>query len=159
MSKYQTDYTGHIYKHGCLLCSIVTACEELVRCELSEPHFLNLVEYLHWNARTSYDPDCPVLSDENDKHLLGSFVWDHEAVFNETFKRFGAFHRVKYTGRIYMPWEEARGKKSFGEHGGDIIILQIKTPNTGHFRLPSFDPWKPGTKMVDLKSLRYYTLV
>jgi len=157
--KYQTDYTGHIYKHGCLLCSIVTAVEELVKCELSDHHFLELVDHLHYEAKSGYDHTCPVLSTEDDKHMLGSFVWDHEAVFNETFKRLGAYHRMAYTGRIYMPWEEERGKKSFGERGGDIIILQIQTPNTGHFRLPNFDPWKPGTKMIDLKSLRFYTLI
>jgi len=157
--KYQTDYTGHIYRDGCLLCSIVTACEELIRCELSDKHFLELVDYLHYEAHTGYDPDIPVLSAENDKHMLGSFVWCHESVFNETFKALGAFHRVKYTGRIYLPWEEAKGKRSFGHHGGDIIILQIQTPNTGHFRLPNFDPWRGGTRMVDLKSLRYYELV
>jgi hypothetical protein len=109
--------------------------------------------------KTSYDATCPVLSDELDKTTLGAFVWDHEAVFNETFKALGFQQRVKYTGRIYMPWEEERGKTSFGERGGDILILQIKTPNGGHFRLPNFDPWRPGTQMVDLKSIRYYSLV
>lgn len=157
--KYQTDYTGHIYRDGCLLCSIVTACEQLVKCELSDVHFLRLVDKLHYETKTGYDPACPVLSNENDKHMLGSFVWDHEAVFHEMFKALGAYHRVKYTGRIYMQWEQERGKVSFGEHGGDILILQVKTPNCGHFRLPDFDPWRPGTKMVDLKSIRYYTLV
>jgi len=157
--KYQTDFTGHIKRDGCLLCSIVTAAEKLVKCELSNLHFLEMIDYLHFEARAGYDPDIPVLSAEGDKRRPGSFVWDHEAVFNTVFTRLGAYHKIKYTGRIYMPWEEARGRKSFGKRGGDIIILQIKTPNTGHFRLPNFDPWKPGTKMVDLKSLRFYTLV
>ena len=66
--KYQTDYTGHVAKDGCLLCSIVTAAEELVKCELSDVHFLQMVDYLHHNARAGYDPDIPVLSDEDDKH-------------------------------------------------------------------------------------------
>lgn len=153
--KYQTDYFGCIRRDGCLLCSIVTAAEDLVACELSSKHFLDLVDRLS-AMKTSYDPACPVLSDELDKQSPGAFIWDHEAVFNEAFKALGSHHRVKYTGRIYMPWEN---KESFGERGGDILILQIKTPNGGHFRLPNFDPWRGGTKMVDLKSLRYYSLV
>lgn len=157
--KYQTDYPGHIYKHGCLICSIVTAAEQLIGVELSDEHFVEMVEYLHFEKRATYDTVTPVLSDEDDITKPGSFVWDHAAVFNETCKRLGVFHRISYTGRIYMPWEEARGKKSFGRRGGDILILQIQTPNGGHFRLPDFDPWKPGTKMIDLKSLRFYTLV
>jgi len=156
--KYQTDYYGYIRRDGCLFCSIVTACEDLVHCELSEKSFLDLVDRLG-AMTTSYDSTCPVMSEELDTSMLGAFIWDHEAVFNETFKALGAHHRVKYTGRIYMPWEEAKGKTSFGERGGDILILQIKTPNSGHFRLPNFDPWRPGTKMVDLKSLRFYTLL
>ena len=156
MSKYQTDFTGHIQKDGCLLCSIVTAAENLVKCEMSDKHFLEMVDYLHFSAYTAYDPNIPVLSDEDDMHKPGSFVWDHEAVFNETFKRLAAYHLMKYTGRIYMPWQDG---KSFGNPKGDLIILHIKTPNTGHFRLPNFDPYEPGTKMVNLKSLRYYTLV
>lgn len=156
--KYQTDYTGHIYHDGCLLCSIVTAAEELVSLEMSDATFLELVEYLHFEKHAAYDSRTPVLSDENDIKKPGSFVWDHAAVFNESFKRLGVYHRMLYTGRIYMPWEEARGKESFGERGGDLIILHIQTPASGHFRLPDFDPWKPGTKMVDIKSLRFYTL-
>ena len=77
--KYQIDYTGHIEKDGCLLCSIVTAAEELVKCEMSDNHFLEMVAYLHHNARTAYDPDIPVLSDEDDIHKPGSFVWCHES--------------------------------------------------------------------------------
>ena len=159
MSKFQTDYAGHIYKHGCLLCSIVTAAEQLVSCELSDETFLDMVDYLHFEKHAAYDSLIPVLSDEDDTSKGGSFVWDHAAVFDETFKRLGAFHKVLYTGRIYMPWEEKKGHTSFGERKGDILILQIKTPNGGHFRGIDHDPYRPGTKMVDLKSLRFYTLV
>lgn len=154
--KYQTDYDGHIYRDGCLLCSIVTAAENLVTCELSKREFIEMAEYLHYEKRTGYDTSIPVLSDENDKKKEGSFVWDHEAVFNETFKRLGSYHRMKYVGRFYMEWEPGT---SFGKREGDVLILQIRTPNGGHFRLPNFDPWRPGTRMIDLKSLRYYSLV
>ena len=156
--KYQTDFTGYIQKDGCLACSIVRAAENLVKLEMSTEHFLEMIDYLHFEARAGYNSNIPVLSAEDDIHKPGAFVWDHTSVFNETFKKLGTHHRVTYSGRIYMPWEEARGKKSFGTPVGDIIILQIQTPNTGHFRLIDFDPYEPGTKMVNLKSLRYYTL-
>ena len=157
--KYQNDYPGYIEHDGCLLCSIVTAVEQLTGCEFSRDHFLDFVNRLHCSLRASYDNSLPVLSDENDTTKPGAFVWDHEAVWNQAFHELGSSHKMRYTGRIYMPWEEARGKKSFGERGGDILILHIQTPNTGHFRLPNFDPWKPGTKMVDMKSLRYNAIV
>jgi len=157
--KYQTDFTGHILKDGCLECCIVTAAELLTGLEMANRHFEDMINFLHFHVKAHYDPRIPAVSDEHDIRLPGSFVWDHIAIFNETFRRLGTFHRVDYTGRIYMPWEEARGKVSFGKPEGDIIILQIQTPNTGHFRLIDHDPWRPGTKFVNLKSLRYYTLV
>lgn len=147
--KYQTDYMGYIKDHGCLVCSIVTAVEEIVGSSFSTFRFLELLEYLNERG---------VISDEDDNKKPGAFVHNHPGVFNEAFRRLGSDHKVKYTGRIYMPWEEAKGKKSFGKRKGDIIILHIQTPNTGHFRLPDFDPYRPGTKMIDLKSLRFYTL-
>ena len=155
---YQTDFLGHIRVDGCLLCSIVTAVEEMTSLYMSKDDFLDMVNHLFTDVKTAYDSRCPALSDENDKEKPGSFVWDHVAVFHETFKRLGVFHKMAYTGRIYMPWEEAKGKVSFGEPKGDIIIMQIDTPYGGHFRLPNFDPWEPGTKMVNLKSLRYYSM-
>lgn len=158
--KYQTDYSGHIYRDGCLLCELVTIAEERAGWSLSRNQFLTLVECLH-EISTTYDLSIPVLSDEKDKMKAGSFVWDHARVANEALVMLGySEYRLIYTGRIYMPWEEKRGKISFGDRvPSDEIILQILTPNGGHFRGPNHDPWKPGTKMVDLKSLRYYRWV
>jgi hypothetical protein len=157
--KYQTDFTGYILKDGCLACEITTIAEELTGLEMSNARFEDMINFLHFHVKTSYDPAIPAVSDEHNIKLPGAFVWDHEAVFNESFCRLGTFHRMEYTGRIYMPWEEAKGHTSFGERKGDFIILQIKTPNGGHFRGIDHDPYRPGTKMVDLKSLRFYTLV
>lgn len=158
--KYQTDYSGHIYKDGCLLCELVTIAEERVEWELSRDKFLILVDCLH-ELSTSYDPLIPVLSSEKNKNKKGSFVWDHARVTNEALIMLGyTRERLIYTGRIYMPWQEARGKISFGDRfPADKLILQILTPNGGHFRGPNHDPWKPGTKMIDLKSIRYYRWV
>jgi len=160
MMKYQTDYTGHIYKDGCLLCELVTIAEAKAGWELSRIQFLALVECLH-ELSAHFDPVTPVLSDENDKTKEGSFVWDHARVTNEALRMLGEpVHRLVYQGRIYMPWEETRGRISFGDRiGADEVILQIRTPNGGHFRGPDHDPWKPGTQMLDLKSIRYYRWV
>jgi len=157
--KYQTDYEGYIKNDGCLLCSIVTICEEITGCEMSKPHFEDFVKRLNTEYTTSYNSKLSILSYEHDPCLPGSYVWDHEALFNKTFEELGTYRKMRYTGCIYMPWEIERGRVSFGVRGGDYLILQIKTSNGGHFRLPNFDPWKQGTKMVDLKSLRFYTLV
>lgn len=158
--KYQTDYSGHIYKAGCLLCELVTIAEERAGWELTRDKFLILVDCLH-ELSTSYDPLIPVLSSEKNKNRKGSFVWDHARVANEALIMLGhTTERLIYMGRIYTAWEEARGKKSFGDRfPADELILQIQTPNGGHFRGPNHDPWKPGTKMIDLKSIRYYRWV
>jgi len=157
--KFQTDYDGYIKRDGCLVCSIVTAVEQLLNLEMSDAHFKEMLGMLHFERKASYDSSLPVLSlSRTDITHPGCYVWDHAAVFNEAFGVFGSFHRVKYTGRIYMPWWEEKGRTSFGNRGGDFIIMHILTPNTEHFRLPNFDPWRPGTKMVDLMSLRFYTL-
>lgn len=158
--KYQNEYLGHIYRDGCLLCCLVGIAEDKVKWELTREKFLTLVSKLH-TISTSYDRLTPVLSDENDKRKEGSFVWDHVRVANYALKALGYSQEVlTYIGRIYMPWEEIRGKISFGDRiNGDELILQIRTPNGGHFRRPNEDPWKPGTKMEDLKSIRYYRWV
>ena len=158
--KYQTDYSGHIYRNGCLLCELVTIAEERAKWDLTRTKFLILVDCLH-ELSTSYDPLIPVLSNEKSKKRKGSFVWDHALVTNEALIMLGyTEYKLIYTGRIYMPWEEARGKKSFGDRlFADEIILQILTPNGGHFRGPNRDSWKPGTQMIDLKSIRYYRWV
>ena len=158
--KYQTDYTGHIYRDGCLLCCLVSLAESRAGWELSRIQFLALVECLH-ELSAEFDPGTPVLSEEADKLQPGSFVWDHARVANEALRMLGyPMHRLIYQGRIYMSWEEMRGRESFGDRiGADEVVLQIRTPNGGHFRLPNHDPWRPGTQMIDLKSIRYYRWV
>lgn len=158
--KYQTDFTGHIYRHGCLLCELITIAENRAKKEMIKDDFIHFVRRMNIMS-TSYDPSIPILSDEDDKSKEGSFVWDHARLVNEyLFSLNYTTYILEYTGRIYMPWEERRGKTSFGDRvGADEIILQILTPNGGHFRGPNHDPWKPGTKMIDLKSIRYYKWV
>jgi hypothetical protein len=126
--------------------------------EMSRDQFFTLVSYLNRTSAT-YDIGTPVLSDEDNKNKEGSFVWDHARVTNEALKLLGYEKEIlQYTGRIYMPWElKEKDRTSFGDHlMADEVCLQIRTPNGGHFRGANFDPWKPGTKMIDLKSIRYY---
>ncbi len=155
---YQTDFGGYLQKNGCLLFSLIKIATDIADKDISRRNVQMLVDRLHLYTKAEYNHIIPAISDENDRNEPGAFVWDHAAVINETFKTLGSDKRVSYTGRIYMPWQVAKGKSNYGERGGDIIILHIQTPNTGHFRLPNWDPWEPGTKMVDLKSLRYYKL-
>ncbi len=155
---YQTDYAGFIKDDGCLFFSLIRLAEMKAVAELNRLQIANLIYVLHDKMTTSYDEDIPVLSDETMVSLPGIFVWDHERVVNEALLSLDIAHtRIKYTGRIYMPWEEARGKKSFGNRANaDEIVLHIRTTNGGHFRLPNYDPWEPRTHMIDMKSIRYY---
>lgn len=161
MAKYQTDYSGHIYIHGCLLCELITIAENRSNKEMGKDDFIHFIRRMNIMS-TTYDPSIPILSDENDKSKEGSFVWDHARLVNEYLYTLGyTRYVIEYIGRIYMPWEVRRGKSSFGDRvNADEIILQILTDHgNGHFRGPNHDPWKPGTKMIDLKSLRYYRWV
>jgi hypothetical protein len=157
---YQTDFEGHIRKDGCLFFSIIKAATDIAGKGISHNGILGLIDELHLRVKTSYNAGLPAISNENNHRERGVFVWDHEAVFNTTLIQLGSAARVRYVGRIYMPWEEERGKITFGTRSGELIILQIKTIHgNGHFRLPNWDPWRSSTIMTDLKSLRYYRVI
>ena len=151
MDNYQTDFGGWLRKDGCLFFDILKASTEITGVELSREDVLGIAEHLY---------NYGAMMDENSLSKKGAFIWNHEGVFNTTLTFMRTTTQIKYTGRIYMPWEEERGEQSFGKRGGDILILQIETiTGAGHFRLPNWDPWEPGTTMVDLKSLRFYKVV
>ena len=157
---YQTDFDGYTRDDGCLLFSIFDWSRFVTHRSISRTAAEDLIDKLHTEIRASYDRATPAIGAEKNPRDKGVFVYDHEAVFNEACKFVGSTARWQYTGRIYMPWEEARGKKSFGRRDGDMIIMQILTANgNGHFRNPDYDPWEPGTEMRDLKSLRFYRLI
>ena len=137
--KYQTDYDGDMRKYGCLLCCLVSIVEESCACEMSNDNFLAFLADMQKNDQVG------------DK----IFIRNHNAVLTGAALRLGIQPKIRYTGCIYMPWEE---RQSWGRRNGDYIILHIRTPNGEHFRLPNHDPWRPGTKMVDLLSLRYYSV-
>ncbi len=164
IDNYQTDFGGYKQKDGCLLFTIIKACTDIAGISISRQKCLTLDDNLNHYVKASYGGGkVPAMSDEDDITKDGAFVWDHEAVFNETLKILSSKYRVSYVARIYMPWEEVRSHTSFDHREGnhnthDLVILHIRTPNTGHFRLANFDPYEPGTEMVDLKSLRYYKL-
>jgi hypothetical protein len=158
--KYQTDYDGFIAKDGCLLCMLVTICEDFVGEDLSRSEFLDLVDDLHENHKTSYDPTRPVISSEKNLLLPGAFVWDHEAVGNATLRALETKFRLKYTGRLYMEHylETHKEKYSRGTPvGAQRIIFQgITEKGNGHFFGPEHNPYRPASKIVDIKSIRYY---
>ena len=157
---YQTDFDGYIKHDGCLFFSIAEWCRLLTNRTIVHAEVPKLIDELHYEIRASYNQSIPAVGAEDDPKAEGIFVYDHEAVFNHLLKYLRSKIRVRYTGRIYMPWEEARGKTSFGRHGGDLVILQILTKlGNGHFRNLDYDPWEPGTQMQDLKSLRFYMLL
>jgi len=158
MPAYQTDFTGFIRDDGCLCFDLVDIAQEKVGQELTQVKLADLIYVLHWKVPCSYNKNRPVLSDEDDITKPGIFVWDHETVVHQALLFLNITNlKIKYIGRIYMPWEEARSKVSFGTRSNaDELIMQTRTINGGHFRRPNYDSWKPGTQMIDLKSLRYY---
>ena len=155
---YQTDFTGFIRDDGCLCFYLFRLAEMKTGIELSKLQAANLIHLLHYKVPCSYNENRPVLSDETMISLPGIFVWDHPTVVNQALLAMNIHNlKIEYIGRKYMPWEEERGKKSWGTHkGADEVGLQIRTIHGGHFRLPNYEPWEPGTQMIDLKSLRYY---
>jgi hypothetical protein len=152
-SFYQTDFDGYIRADGCLLFSIIAWACKLTNGVISEKGVYSLIDELHRRR---------AIGAERDISAEGVFVYNHETCFNRTFDYLQSDICVRYNHRLYMPWEEARGKKSWlsspgWERTGNVIIWQIKTANgNGHFRTPFYDPYKPSPEMADLKSLRFY---
>lgn len=160
LEHYQTEFDGFISDGGCLLFTIFAWACKLADRGINHTLILMMIDELHNHVRASYDRRYPAIGDEDDPKKEGVFVYDHEAVFNKVFTYLSSPIRVEYTGRIYMPWEELRGKESFGERDGDFLILQGKTENgNGHFLNSFYDPIVPSPRLVDLKSLRYYKVV
>jgi hypothetical protein len=154
---YQTDFDGYLREDGCLLFSIIHAATQITGKRMPRQLATTMIDGLHAYIKAKYDHRVPAISDENDQSKPGAFIWDHEQVFNQSLLMLGSKLKATYAGRKYMTWEEKKGHESFGSRTGDIIIMQIKTIHgNGHFRMLDYDPWEPGTKMVDLKSLRYY---
>ncbi len=160
LEHYQTEFDGFIKEGGCLLFTIFAWACKLTDRDINHTLILLLIDELHRRRRCSYNSKMPAIGDEDDPTKEGVFVYDHEAVFNNVFGYLNSPLRIKYTGRIYMPWEEARGKESFGERDGHFLILQGKTENgNGHFLNSFYDPIVPSPRVVDFKSLRYYKVV
>lgn len=154
---YQTDFEGFTKKNGCLLFCLIKLAEEKVCKEMPHSQIKEFINVLHNNIFTHYNKTIPVLSNEDDISKPGVFVWDHAAVVNRAMLFLGILDmKCEYIGRIYMPYETARGKKSFGSHEGDAMIFQIRTAIGGHFRMLDYDPWQPGTDAYYLKSTRHY---
>lgn len=158
---YQNDFTQlpYVVEDGCLFICLVNLVQDVLQLHISDVDVVKLVNHLHYRVGCSYSKSRPVLSDEDDLLKEGAFVWDHERVLNETAVMVGSTTRFRYVGRIYMPWEEKAGALSWGSRGGDELILHVRTSKGGHFIRPNHDPWRGGTKVVDLKSIRYYEVV
>ena len=158
MPNYQTDFKGFVKDEGCCAFCDVDIAQEKVGQELTQVKLADLIYVLHWKVPCSWDENRPVLSDEDDITKPGIFVWDHEAVINQTLFFLNIYNiKAKYIGRLYTKAEEARGKKSFGTHiGADALMFQTQTTNGGHFRRFNYDPWKPGTTTKYIKSIRYF---
>ena len=162
---YQTDFkTGYpqrtyIAKYGCLVCSLVRSVELMVTCEMSVQHFLQMIDRLHFEKKTSWNQKYPALSAEGDITKEGVFVWDHEAVLNEAAHTLGSSTKFRYVGCQWMTQWETGKRGSWGRTDSDFIIINTQTPNTGHFRLMDWDPVESGTTTVDIKGVRYYEVL
>lgn len=158
MPNYQTDFNGFIKDEGCCAFCDIDIAQEKAGQELTQVKLADLIYVLHWKVPCGWDKDRPVLSDEDDITKPGIFVWDHEAVINQTLFFLNIYDiQAEYIGRLYTKAEEARGKKSFGTHiGADALMFQTQTINGGHFRRLDYDPWEPGTITKYIKSIRYF---
>jgi hypothetical protein len=131
------------------------------------PNALDIEKLIHnlhsipakWDASGK----TPAIGAEKNPQEPGAFVYDHEQVFDAMARLLGSPVRLCYNGKIYMPWEEARGNVSWTRPGvdlrqSDMMILQVKTAaRNGHFATTFYDPYKPAPTPVDLKSVRLYS--
>lgn len=161
--KYQNDYggvfDGTLLKDGCLACSIAGEIEDLLGLSMSDDHFLAMIRdcFTEHKCTDQAGRKIPVLSDEQDKAKMGLYVNNHERFGTIVLSTLGSQRTCRYVGRMVMPWHGKDDFLSFGfRTNPDFLILQIITPNGGHFRGANKDPWRGGTRMLDLKSIRYY---
>lgn len=162
---YQSDYPDNkwLYEDGCLLMTLIHCAESLVDRELSCYDFHILLNRL-LEKKAIYNPEkkkyIPVITDENDIDEPGAYVWNHDVVLNETLRFLGSPMSVIFSGCQYT--QPSPSKLSWGAvSSADFVILNIKTPHGGHFLTPSFggyDPWKEGTIVTAVKSIRYYQI-
>ena len=136
----QSDFTGNIKKYGCLWFSLVNIAEEMCGCKLSHANVLHM--YKHLQDRGYMDKQC--------------FVKDHSAVINEALSYMICPEiRAVYTGAQYLD----KLYKSWGASEGSYIILQVKTEFVpGHFLRFNYNPYYPPSKILGVRSVRYYEI-
>ena len=134
----QTDFSGKIRKYGCLWFCLMEMAEKAGQTKLSRANIIHM--YDHLQTRGYMNQDC--------------YIYDHAAVANEALSyMIKPDIRIKYVGAQYLDKPE----KSWGKNEGDYIIFQTKTENVpGHFICLNYNPYYPPSKILSIRSVRYY---
>lgn len=135
---YQNDFADEIEEYGCLWFSLMNVAEEMCGEKLNVKQILNM--YDHLRDRNYMTKDC--------------YVLNHAEVINEALSFM--LHpeiRAEYIGSQYLD----KPKESWGKSEGDFVILQVKTEFVaGHFIRPKYNPYFPASRVLSLRSARYY---
>ena len=137
----QSDFKDNIKKYGCLVFSLLDISEQMCGKRFNRKQILHMIK--HMISRGYIDEDM--------------FVHDHAAVINEG-NSYNAepYIRAKYVGAQYLDHPE----KNWGKNEGDYLIYQVRTDKVkGHFIRPYYNPYFPASKILSLRSVRYYDLI
>jgi hypothetical protein len=147
---YQTDFEGIIKRDGCLVFSIIDMCNDYLT---SIGHVPKSLDKVHVEKMLEHAHERGYIQKSADDHAFGMYVLDHSGLANEVLSwLIEPDIRCKYIGAFYLDNRQSWGHK----HGSNGMILQVQTPNGGHFRRLGYDPWELGTDALFLRSVRYY---
>lgn len=149
---YQTDFKGVIKRDGCLVFSILDMCVKHLESIGHKPKHLDRA---HVHKLLDHAHDIGYIQKSYNDKGFGMYVLDHAGLANEFLSwLIEPDIRCKYLGAFFMSYES---RQSWGnKHGANGIIIQVQTPNGGHFRRLDYDPWRQGTEAMYIKSVRYY---
>jgi len=135
---YQSDYPGKIKEFGCLVFSLIHVAEKMCGKVFRADHVVPM--YKHMIKQGYISEDC--------------YVNNHAAVINEALSyMIEPDIRAKYVGADYLD----KKYKTWGEHEGQYIILQTKTEKVpGHFICLDYNPYENGSRIISIRSVRYY---
>lgn len=138
-----------VQKDGCLFCTLGEIAEQETGVKLTHDKWVEI--YYSLNAKR-------VLSYDLNNMSFGAFVHDHQEVLNEFLKACGSTKRARYIMRQYVKPEFGTSFGTENYKDCNYIILQVQTPNGGHFRMLDYDPYEYGTKTLYVKSIRGYLI-
>lgn len=156
---YQTDFSDYIARDGSLYFCLAHIVETVADYDFHMLEHSAIIHEANNQHKVEGSKVMVTMSDEEYRSARGMYVWNHNDLLQLLCRYANTSKRIKYTGVYDAICCANTHEMSWGMFGGDFVIYHIRTYERGHFRMADYDPFKHGTAIQYLKSIRFYTVV